>query len=80
MKTTLNKLIRAIKEVWGGDIDVEEVKKDLKNNNETTIIDIEKGYIDFKLIKCDDDDIEIEITEIDDDGVGVKEILEKVII
>ena len=30
MKTTLNKLIRVIKEIWGGNIDVEEVKKDLK--------------------------------------------------
>ena len=72
MKTTLNKLIRTIKEVWGGDVDVEVVKKDLKNNNETTIIDIEKGYIDFKLIKYNDDDIEIEITETDDE---TKEIL-----
>jgi len=72
MKTTLNKLIRTIKEVWGGDVDVEVVKKDLKNNNETTIIDIEKGYIDFKLIKkYNDDDIEIEITETD--GETIKE-------
>jgi hypothetical protein len=69
MKTTLNKLIRTIKEVWGGDVDVEVVKKDLKNNNETTIIDIEKGYIDFKLIKYNDDDIEIEITETDDETI-----------
>jgi len=72
MKTTLNKLIRVIKEIWGGNIDVEEVKKDLKNNRETIIIDIEKGYIDFKLIKYNDDDIEIEITETDDE---TKEIL-----
>ena len=78
MKTTFYKLSEATKKVWGFDPYDGDIESDYIVDGEGSIYDLEKGYVEFKVIgdkfqnNYGVDDWEIEITETD----GASEILE----
>ena len=78
MKTAFYELTRAVKKVWGFDPYDGDVESDYIVDGEGSIYDLEKGYVEFKVIgdKFENnygiDDWDIKITETD----GADEILE----